>query len=54
MAEARVDIIDEATLRTVASLNTGKTPHEVRVAPGGRTAYVVPRPTITAIDLSSH
>ena len=53
MDEASVDIIDEATLRTLASLNTGKTPHEVRIAPDGRTAYVVAGPTITAIDLSS-
>ena len=53
MDEARIDMIDEATLRTVASLNTGKSPHEVRVAPDGRTAYVVSGPTITAIDLSS-
>ena len=53
MDESRVDIIDEATLGTLASLNTGKSPHEVRVAPDGRTAYVVAGPTITAIDLSS-
>ena len=53
MDEARVDIVDEATLRTVASLNTGKTPHEVRVAPDGRTAYVVSGSMITAIDLAS-
>ena len=53
MDESRVDIIDEATWRTLASLNTGKSPHEVRVAPDGRTAYVVSGPTITAIDLAS-
>ena len=53
MDEARLDIIDESTLRTVASLNTGKSPHEVRVAPDGRTAYIVSGRTITAIDLAS-
>jgi DNA-binding beta-propeller fold protein YncE len=53
MDESRVDIIDEATLRTLGSVNTGKSPHEVRVGPDGRTAYVVSGPTITAIDLSS-
>ena len=53
MDESKVDIVDEATSRTLASLNTGKNPHEVRVAPDGRTAYVVAGPTITAIDLSS-
>lgn len=53
MDESRVDILEEPTLRTVASLNTGKGPHEVRVAPDGRAAYVVSGRTITAIDLSS-
>lgn len=53
MDEARVDIIDEATLRPLASLETGKGPHEVRVAPDGRTAYVVAGSTLTAIDLLS-
>jgi DNA-binding beta-propeller fold protein YncE len=53
MDEARVDVVDEATLRTLASLNTGKSPHEVRVAPDGRRAYVVSGRTITAIDLST-
>ena len=53
MDESKVDIIDEATLGTLASVNTGKSPHEVRVAPDGRTAYVVSGPTITAVDLSS-
>lgn len=53
MDEAKVDIVDEATSRTLASVNTGKTPHEVRVAPDRRTAYVVAGATITAIDLSS-
>lgn len=53
MDEAKVDIVDEGTSRTVASLNTGKTPHEVRIGPDGRTAYVVAGRIITAIDLSS-
>ena len=53
MDEAKVDIVDEATSRTLASLNTGKSPHEVRVAPDGRTAYVVAGGSITAIDLAS-
>lgn len=49
MDESKVDIVDEATLTTVASMNTGKSPHEVRVAPDGRSAYVVAGRTITAI-----
>lgn len=53
MEEARLDIVDEATLRTLASVETGTGPHEVRVAPDGRTAYVVAGRTITAVDLAS-
>jgi DNA-binding beta-propeller fold protein YncE len=53
MDESKVEIVDEATSRTLASLNTGKGPHEVRVAPDGRIAYVVAGPTITAIDLAT-
>jgi DNA-binding beta-propeller fold protein YncE len=51
MNESKVDIIDESTLQTVASLKTGKGPHEVRVAPDGRNAYIVAGGTITAIDI---
>ena len=51
MNESKVDIVDESTLKTLASLNTGKGPHEVRVAPDGRNAYVVAGGTITAIDI---
>lgn len=51
MDEAKVDIVEEATLKTIASLATGKEPHEVRVAPDGRNAYVVAGRTITAIDI---
>lgn len=53
MDEARLDVIDESTLRTLSSIETGETPHEVRVAPDGRTAYVVAGRTITAIALAS-
>lgn len=53
MEEARLDIVDEATLRTLASVDTGRGPHEVRVAPDGRAAYVVAGRTITAVDLAS-
>jgi DNA-binding beta-propeller fold protein YncE len=51
MDESKVDIVDEATLATLASLKTGKSPHEVRVSPDGRNAYVVAGRTITAIDI---
>ena len=53
MDESRVDIVDEATSRTIARLNTGKGPHEVRAAPNGLRAYVVAGSTITVIDLVS-
>jgi DNA-binding beta-propeller fold protein YncE len=52
MNESKVDIIDESSLKTVASLKTGNGPHEVRVAPDGRNAYVVAGGTITAIDIA--
>lgn len=51
--ESRVDIVDEASARTIASVPVGKNPHEVRVSPDGRTAYVVAGQTLTAIDLRS-
>ena len=51
MDESKVDIVDEATSRSLAALNTGKGPHEVRVAPDGRNAYVVAGRTVTAIDV---
>lgn len=53
MDESRLDIIDEDTLRTLGSVETGRGPHEVRVAHDGRTAYVVAGRTVTAVDLPS-
>jgi DNA-binding beta-propeller fold protein YncE len=53
MDESKLVIVDEATAATLASVNTGASPHEVRVAPDGRTAYVVAGRTITGIDLAS-
>jgi DNA-binding beta-propeller fold protein YncE len=52
MDESKVDIVDESTLTTVASLQTGKNPHELRVSPDGRSAYVAAGRTITAIDIA--
>jgi len=51
MAESRVAVVDGATYRTLATLETGKSPHEVRVSPDGRRAYVAAGKTITAVDL---
>jgi DNA-binding beta-propeller fold protein YncE len=53
MDDARVDIVDEATWRTLASVKTGPNPHEVRISPDGRLAYVVAGRTITAVDLAA-
>lgn len=51
MGESTLSIIDEATWRTVAVLATGSQPHEVRVSPDQRHAFVVAGRTITAVDL---
>jgi DNA-binding beta-propeller fold protein YncE len=51
--ESRVAIVDGTTYRTLATVETGKSPHEVRISPDGRTAYVAASATITAIDLEA-
>jgi DNA-binding beta-propeller fold protein YncE len=51
MEESRVDVVDETTLQTLARLDTGKGPHEVRVAPDGQRAFVVAGATVTVVDL---
>jgi YVTN family beta-propeller protein len=53
MGESRVAIVDGATYQTLATLETGKNPHEVRVSPDGRHAYVAAGKVITAVDLKS-
>lgn len=51
MDESRVALVDGATYQTLATLETGKNPHEVRVSPDGRRAYVAAGKIITALDL---
>ena len=51
MDESRVVLVEGATYKTLATLETGKNPHEVRVSPDQRHAYVAAGKTITAIDL---
>lgn len=51
MDESRAALIDGATYQTLATFETGKNPHEVRVSPDGRHAYVAAGKSITAIDL---
>lgn len=51
MDESKVAIVDGKTHATLATLDTGKNPHEVRVSPDRRRAYVAAGKTITVIDL---
>jgi DNA-binding beta-propeller fold protein YncE len=51
MDESTVVLVDGRTYKTLATLPTGKNPHEVRVSPDNRHAYVAAGKSITAIDL---
>ncbi|HWS90081.1 MAG TPA: cytochrome D1 domain-containing protein [Pyrinomonadaceae bacterium] len=51
MDESRVALVDGNTFQTLATFETGKSPHEVRVSPDGRHAYVAAGKTVTAVDL---
>ena len=51
MDESRVALVDGNTFQTLATLETGKNPHEVRVSNDGRHAYVAAGKTITVVDL---
>jgi DNA-binding beta-propeller fold protein YncE len=53
MDESRVAIVDGRTFDTLASVETGKSPHEVRISPDGRRAYVAAGKTITVVDLEA-
>jgi YVTN family beta-propeller protein len=49
--ESRVAIVDGKTYATLATVETGKNPHEVRISPDGRRAYVAAGSTISVIDV---
>jgi DNA-binding beta-propeller fold protein YncE len=51
MGESRVALVNAKSYKTLATLETGKNPHEVRVSPDQRHAYVAAGQTITVIDL---
>src|SRR5688500_3799059 len=51
MGESRVVLVDGESYKTLATLETGKNPHEVRVSPDQRHAYIAAGQTITVIDL---
>jgi DNA-binding beta-propeller fold protein YncE len=53
MADSQVALVDGNTFQTLATLETGKSPHEVRVSHDGRHAYVAAGKTITAVDLKT-
>ena len=51
MGESRVVLVDGESYKTLATLETAKNPHEVRVSPDQRHAYVAAGKSITVIDL---
>ena len=51
--ESRVAIVDDRTYETLATVETGKSPHEVRISPDGRRAYVAAGKTITVVDIAN-
>jgi DNA-binding beta-propeller fold protein YncE len=53
MDESQVVLVDSSSYKTLATLATGKNPHEVRVSPDKRRAYVAAGKTITALDLKN-
>jgi DNA-binding beta-propeller fold protein YncE len=53
MDEAKVVLVDGKTYKTVATLDSAKNPHEVRVSPDRRRAYVAAGTTITVVDLKN-
>ena len=53
MDESKVVLVDSPSYKTLATLETGKNPHEVRVSPDKRHAYVAAGRSITAVDLKN-
>lgn len=51
MGESQVVLVEGATYKILATLETGKNPHEVRVSRDHRHAYVAAGSSITAVDL---
>ena len=51
MGDSQVVLIEGGTYKTLATLDTGKNPHEVRVSHDHRYAYVAAGKFITAVDL---
>ncbi|HEY8560925.1 MAG TPA: cytochrome D1 domain-containing protein [Pyrinomonadaceae bacterium] len=53
MDESKVVLVDGKTYKTLAALETGKNPHELRISPDRRRAYVAAGRTITVVDLKN-
>jgi DNA-binding beta-propeller fold protein YncE len=53
MDESKVVLVDGKTFRTIATLDSGKNPHEVRVSHDKRRAYVAAGKIITVVDLKN-
>ena len=53
MDESKVVLVDGKTYKTLAELDSGKNPHEVRVSPNKHRAYVAAGKTITVVDLKN-
>jgi DNA-binding beta-propeller fold protein YncE len=51
MGDSQVVLVESGSYKTLATFETGKSPHEVRVSPDHRHAYVAAGKTITAVDL---
>lgn len=51
MDDSQVILVESETYKTLATLDTGKNPHEVRISRDQRHAYVAAGKSITAIDL---
>ena len=51
MGDSQVVLVEGGTYKTLATLETGKNPHEVRVSPDHQHAYVAAGKSITAVDL---
>lgn len=53
MDESKIVLVDGKTYKTIATFDSGKSPHEVRVSPDKRRAYVAAGRTVTVIDLKN-
>lgn len=54
MDESKVALVDGKTYKTLATLDSGKNPHEIRISHDKRRAYVAAGKTITVVDLKNH